>query len=255
MSPAYIVALVVGGVFALLLLGYASNQHEKHKLERARRRSELNERQMRLASLSDGLPGQYLHARLKQGLHELELQFVQEILKDGPDNKKIRLREEELRSRIAQGDSYQVANAVVGLHGEEQVREVRFQLESLYAQLRRAMQEGLLPADSCQQWLHYLQEQLVNLYLDFFHTAGQNHLQRGLPRQARLVFERAVGLIKRQKNLQPFGERLKAFETLLDKTNRIVMEHDQQATSQASELSESMSEETEDSWKKKQVYD
>lgn len=67
MSPAYIVALVVGGVFALLLLGYASNQHEKHKLERARRRSELNERQMRLASLSDGLPGQYLHARLKQG--------------------------------------------------------------------------------------------------------------------------------------------------------------------------------------------
>lgn len=256
MSPAFIVALVVGGVVALLLLGYASNQHEKHKLERARRRAELVERQMRLAGLSDGLPGQYLNADLKQGLHDLELHFVQEILKVDPEDKKMRAREETLRSRIAQGSGYEVDNATTTVHGEEQVKEIRFQIESLHAQLRRAMQDGLLPAEKGRLWLQHLQEQLISLYLDFFHTSGQNHLQRGLPRQARLVFERAVGLIKRQKNLQLFKDRLTVFQALLDKTNRIVMEHDQKATSEASALSESMSEDSDDDlWKKKQVYD
>lgn len=255
MSPAFIVALVIGGVVALLVLGYLSSQHEKNKLERARRRAELAERQMRLASLSDGLPGQYLTAALKQGLHELELHFVQEILKEDSADKKMRAREETLRTRIAQGSGYELANQSMAVHGEEQVKEIRFQLESLHAQMRRALKEGLLPAENGRQWLQHLQEQLVNLHLDFFHTSGQNHLQRGLPRQARLVFERAVGLIKRQKNLQPFKERLSSFQALLEKTNRIVMEHDQQAASEASALSESMTEEADDTWKKKQVYD
>lgn len=255
MSPAFIVALVIGGIVTLLLLGYVNNQHEKNKLERARRRAELAERQMRLASLSDGLPGQYLTAALKQGLHELELHFVQEMLKESSADKKMRAREEVLRTRIAQGSGYELANQSMAVHGEEQVKEIRFQLESLHAQIRRALKEGLLPAENGRQWLQHLQEQLVNLYLDFFHTSGQNHLQRGLPRQARLVFERAVGLIKRQKNLQPFKERLSGFQALLDKTNRIVMEHDQQAASEASALSESMTDEADDIWKKKQVYD
>ncbi len=255
MSPAIIVVLVFGGIFALLLLGYASNQREKNKLERARRRSELVERQTRLAGLSDGLPGQYLTIPLKQGLHGLELYFVQEILKDDSENSKMRARGETLRERLAQGTDYQLANPMVSIHAEEQIKEVRFQLESLHAQLRRALQEGLIPAENGRQWLYFLQEQLINLYLDFFHFSGQNHLQRGLPRQARLVFERAVGLIKRQKNLQPFKERLKSFQALLEKTNRIVMEHDQQAASQASELSEQMDADADDLWKKKQVYD
>lgn len=255
MSSAFIIALVIGGIFALLLVGYLSNQHEKNKLERARRRSTLAERQARLASLSDTLPGQYLNVSLKQGLHELELGFIKEFLKEVPDDKKMRAREEALRDRIAEGAAYELANTTVALHSEEQVKEVRFQLESLYAQLRRAHQEGLLPAENARQWLSHLQDQLVNLYLDYFHTAGQNHLQRGLPRQARLVFERAVGLIKRQKNLQPFKERLQGFQALLEKTNRIVMEHDQKASAQASELSESMTGDDEDLWKKKQMYD
>lgn len=255
MSPAFIVALVIGGIIALLLVGYLNNQHEAKKLERARRRSELTERQTRLAALSDGVAGQYLTVPFKQALHELELAFVQQLLQEEPDNKKARSRGELLRERISQGTSYKLENAVIALHSEEQVKEMRYQLESLHAQVRRGLQEGMLPATNGQQWLYYLQEQLINLYLDFFHTAGQSHLQRGAPRQARLVFERAVGLIKRQKNLQPYKERLNAFQALLEKTDNIVMEHDQSAVSQANELSESMGESDEDLWKKKQMYD
>lgn len=256
MSPAFIAALVVGGIFILLMLAYFNNQYEKSKLERARLRSELADRQMRLNVLSEGVPGQYLTVPLKQALHGLELHFVQELLKEAPEDKKMQLRAETLRENLALGGDYKLGNTSTVLHNEEQVKEVRFQLESLYAQLRRAMQEGLLPPDAGRKWLYFLQEQLVNLYLDYFHAAGQSHLQRGLPRQARLVFERAVGLIKRQKNLQPFKERLSGFQQLLDKTNQIVMEHDQKAASEASALSESMSDDDGDElWKKKQMYD
>lgn len=256
MSPAFIIALVVVGVFALILVAYLNNQYERKKLEVARRRSGLAERQTRLASLSDGVPAQYLTPSLKQGLHQLELYFASELLKLDADNAKIRARVEALNERIGQGSAFQLSGDKLVLHSEEQIKEIRFQLESLHAQLKRAVQEGLVPASNGREWLAHLQVQLINLYLDFFHASGQSHLQRGLPRQARLVFERAVGLIKRQKNLQPFTERLQAFEALLEKTNAIVMEHDQQAVSQASELSASMTESDDDDlWKKKQMYD
>ena len=255
MSPAFIVALVLGGIFALLLIFYLNSQYEKNKLERARRRFELADRQMRLSALSDGLPGQYLTASFKQVLHELELHFALELLKDDAGNKKIQARAEELRERIAQGVAYVVGNSEVKLHTEEQVKEVRFQIESLHTQLRRALEEGLLPVETGRKWLAYLQEQLVTLYLDFFYLSGQNYLQRGLPRQARLMFERAVNLIKKQNNLQPFKERLQTFQSLLEKTTAIVLEHDQQAASQSSELSEIINETEDDIWKKKQLYD
>lgn len=255
MSPVLIVALVVVGVFALLLVGYINSQYEKNKLEKARRRSELTDRQMRINALSEGIPGQYLTVSLKQLLHELELHFITELLKEDAAQEKLQARSEELRARIALGSAYELGNSVQTVHSEDRVKEIRFQLESLYTQLRRALQEGLIPI-TAKQWLQHLQVQLVNLHLDFFHATGQSHLQRGVPRQARLVFERAVGLIKRQKNLQPFKERLDSFQGLLNKTNQIVMEHDQKATSQASELSESMGDdEDDDIWKKKQMYD
>lgn len=255
MSPAIIVALVIGGIVALLLVGYINNQYETKKLERARRRSELSDRQARLGSLSEGIPGQYLTVPFKQALHQLELVFVEKLLKEEPGNLKLKARDELLRERIGLGASYELTNSTVALHSEEQVKEIRFQLESLHAQVRRGLQEGLVAADTGRQWLYFLQEQLINLYLDFFHTTGQSHLQRGVPRQARLVFERAVGLIKRQKNLQPYKQRLDVFQELLEKANDIVMEHDQKAVSQANELSESMGDMEEDVWKKKQMYD
>lgn len=256
MSSAFIVALVVVGIFALIILGYLNNQYEKKKLEQARRRSALVDRQMRLATLSEGLPPQYLTATIKQGLHELELGFINELLKLDDSQIKLQARGEELRERISLGTAYRLPGEKLSLHSEEQVKEIRFQLESLHAQLKRAIQDGAVPVNTGRQWLAHLQEQLINLYLDFFHASGQNHLQRGQARQARLVFERAVGLIKRQKNLQPFTERLQVFDTLLQKTNAIVMAHDQSAASQASELSASMAEaEDDDLWKKKQMYD
>lgn len=255
MSPASIVALVIGGIIALLLVGYISNQYEAKKLERARRRSELIDRQARLNSLSEGIPGQYLTAPFKQTLHQLELIFVEKLLKQEPANQQLKARNKLLRERLSLGEGYELSNAVVPLHSEAQVKEIRYQLENLYAQVRRAHQEGLIAADTGRQWLFFLQEQLVNLNLDFFHTAGQSYLQRAMPRQARLLFERAVGLIKRQKNLQPYQQRLDVFQRLLEKTNNIVMELDQNTVSQTNELAESMSDLDEDSWKKKQVYD
>lgn len=256
MSAAFIIALIVGGILALLLVVFVANHLERCKLERARRKSELVDRQERLAVLSEGIPGQYLTADLKQALHGLELKFLQELLQEDANNKKLQERSEELRKRIAQAGDYVPANSPIQIHAEEQVKEIRLQLESLHAQLRRALNEGLLPADNGRKWLSYLQEQLINLYLDFFQLSGQNQLQRGLPRQARLIFERAVLLIKRQKNMLPHKERLQVFQNLLEKTNSIVMEHDQSAVEQASELSEAMNGlETEENWKKKQLYD
>lgn len=256
MSPVFIAGLVLFGIFALLMLGYMNSQMEKNKLEKARRKSELMDRQSRLSGLSEGLPGQYLTVPFKQMLHELELVFIRRMLKDEPANKKLLARAEELNQRVTQGPGYVVINPVLQLHSEEQLKEVRFQLESLYAQLKRAGQEQNVPPATAKQWLNYIQEQLIHLYLDFFHYSGQQQLQRGQPRQARLLFERAVTLIRRQQHVQPYKERLKAFEQLLEKTNSIVLEHNQQSAEQSNELSEAMGNmDDEDLWKKKQMYD
>lgn len=256
MSPIFITGLVLFGIFALLMLGYINSQLEKSRLEKARRRSELIDRQSRLESLSDALPSQYLTVPLKQGLHQLELVFVRELIENEPGDKKMLARAEELNERISQGAAYSIPNPAAQLSSDEQLKEVRFQLESLHAQLKRAAQEKNLPIAQAKQWLEHIKQQLIHLYLDFFQHSGQQQLQRGEPRQSRLLFERAVTLIRKQQNLTPFKERLANFEQLLEKTNAIVMEHNQQAVEQSNALSEAMgSMEEDDLWKKKQMYD
>lgn len=256
MSPIFITGLVLVGIFALLMLGYINSQLEKSRLEKARRRSELLDRQSRLENLSDVLPGQYLTVPLKQGLHQLELGFVRELLQNEPGDKKMQARAEELDARISQGAAYNIANPVRQPGSDEQLKEVRFQLESLHAQLKRAAQEKNLPLAQAKQWLEHIKQQLIHLYLDFFHQSGQQQLQRGEPRQARLLFERAVTLIRKQQHLEPFKERLVSFEQLLEKTNAIVLAHNQQAVEQSNALSEAMgSMNDDDLWKKKQMYD
>lgn len=256
MSPVFIAGLVLFGIFALLMLGYINSQVEKKKLENARRRSDLIDRQSRLAQLSEGLPGQYLTVPFKQMLHELELVFLRGLLQVEAGDKKSLARAEELKERVNQGAAYAIGNPVVQLHSEEQLKEVRFQLESLHAQLKRAAQEQHLPLATAKQWLAHVQEQLIHLYLDFFHYSGQQQLRRGQPRQARLLFERAVTLVRRQQHVHPYKERLVVFEQLLEKTNAIVMEHNQQAAEQSNELSEAMGNMGDDDlWKKKQMYD
>lgn len=256
MSSLFITGLVLFGIFALLMLGYINNQLEKNRLEKARRCSELLDRQSRLETLSDAIPQAYLTVPFKQALHQLELGFVRGLLQENADNKKMQARAEELKARIEQGDGYVLTNPATPLRNEEQLKEVRFQLESLHAQLKRAVEEQHLPVATAKQWLAHVQAQLVHLYLDYFHDMGQQHVQRGEARQARLLFERAVTLIRKQQQPKPYQERLAVFEQLLEKTTALVVESNQQGASQGSALAEGVGTlEDEDLWKKKQMYD
>lgn len=256
MSPVLIIGLAVGGVVALLVVGYIHNVLERNKLEQARRRSELYDRQLRMEQLSESVPAQFLTVDLKQLLHQLELHFVDELVKEVPKDAKKQARAEELRARLEQGNAYSITNATIKLHSEEQVKEVRFLLESLYAQIKRATEERLVPLDKGRAVLAFIQQQLLVLYLDYFHEMGAQQLQAGQPRQARLNFERAINLIKKQKNIDPYKEKLAIFTSLLEKTGELVLEHNKQAADQDNVLSEAVgSLPTDEEWKKKALYD
>lgn len=53
MSPVMIAALVIGGVLLLIAIGYINQVVERHKLEKARLKAELNDRRRRCQQLSD----------------------------------------------------------------------------------------------------------------------------------------------------------------------------------------------------------
>jgi len=255
MSSVTIIVLILGGIVALLMVGYLNSTVEKNKLEKARRRAELSERQQRIEALSESLPRQLLTVSLKQLLHKLELHFVDGILSNDAQNKKMQGRSLLLNERLGMGEQYAIGNPESSMQTEEQVKETRFQLESLQAQLVRAAEEQLITVTQLKPAVSHIQMQLISLYLDYFRASGQRFMQQGQPRQARLAYERAVKLLKRQTAPQ-FTQHLGHFEQLLESANSRVLEHAKTTASQGNELAGAVdSEGSQEEWKKKQLYD
>lgn len=253
MSSVTIIVLILGGIVALLMVGYLNSTVEKNKLEKARKRAELSERQQRIEALSEALPRQFLTVALKQLLHKLELHFVEGILANDAQNKKMQGRALLLNERLGLGEQYAIGNPETSMQTEEQVKETRFQLESLQAQLVRAAEEQLITVVQLKPAVAHIQVQLINLYLDYFRASGQRFMQQGQPRQARLAYERAVKLLKRQTAPQ-FTQQLPQFEQLLDRASKLVLEQTQKTAARENELSGAVDSE-QDEWKKKQLYD
>lgn len=255
MSSMTIAALVLGAVFILIVLAYMNNSVEKSKLDKARKKAELAERQQRFESLSESIPQQFVTPEFKQLLYRVEAHFAKQLLASEPGNKKVEARLLQLQERLQLGAESKEANPALNLQDENQVKEVRFLLESLQAQLVRAAQEKVLPATELKPAVAHIQLQLINLYLDYFRVSGQRLMQQGQARQAKLVYERAVKLIKRQTAPQ-FTQQLDSFVQLLKQADAAVERQNQQSLDGDNELAGKVeSEGGEEAWKKKQLYD
>lgn len=254
MSSTTVIFIIIGGVVALILVGLLNSVMEKQKLEKARKKAEMLERQQRFESLSESLPKQFLTVALKQELHRLELYFAEQVLAADPGNRRVEARVLALQERFQQGSNYVITNAEAVLQTEEQVKEVRFLLESWQAQLKRAAEYRLLTAAQLKPMVSHIQLQLLKLYLDYFRQTGQSFMRQGLPRQARLAYERAVKLLQRQTDPK-FATHRQEFEQLLKQADAQVALLAQKTVSQAAGLVSAAEAEQSDEWKKKQLYD
>lgn len=256
MSSVTIVVLILAGVIALFLIGYLNHVLEKSKLDKARRKAELVDRQRRCASLSESLPGQLMTTELKQLLNRLELHFIDQLKAIERHDPKYKLRTEELRQLISKGDELPVKNLPVKIISDEQAKDVRFQLESLQTQILRAVEEKVIPAAQGKHWVAHIKQMLITVYIDFFNNIGRQFLEQNRPGQARLVFERGVQFLKKQKDVSIYQQQLKQFEALLERANALVLEHTRPSPEQSSELTEGLAQQNNDEeWKKKQIYD
>ncbi len=256
MSSVTIVVLILAGIVALFLIGYLNHALEKNKLDKARRKAELVDRYRRCASLSDSLPGQLMTTGLKQLLNRLELHFIDQLRATDRHEPKYKLRAEELRQLVAKGDELPIKNLPVKIISDEQAKDVRFQLESLQAQIVRAVEEKVIPGVQGKQWVAQIKQMLVNVYIEYFNNLGQQFFQQNRPGQARLVFERGVQFLKKQQDVSSYQQQLKQFEAALVRANALVLEHTKPTPEQSSELTEGLAQQGQDEeWKKKQIYD
>lgn len=256
MSSTTIVMLIFAGIAALFSIGFVNHLLEKTKLDKARRKAELVDRYLRCANLSSALPGQLMTTDLKQLLNRLELHFIDQLRVIERHEPKYKLRAEELRQWIAKADDLPVKNPHIKIMTDEQAKDVRFQLESLQAQIVRAVEEKVLPKAQGKQWLGQIRHMLVIVYIEYFNNIGRQQLEQNRPGQARLVFERGVQYLKKQNDPTPYKQQLTQFEALLERANALVLEHSRTQPEQVSDLTEALEQQhQENEWKKKQIYD
>lgn len=256
MSSVTIVVFILVGIVALFLIGYINHLLEKSKLDKARRKAELIDRYRRCATLSSTLPGQLMTVELKQLLNRLELHFVDELTRVDRQEPKHQVRAEELRQLMAKTADVPISNPAVKIMTDEQAKDVRFQLETLQTQIIRAAQEKILPNAQAKQWLSQVRHMLVAVYIEYFNNVGRQQLELNRPNQARLVFERAVQYLKKQKDPAPYKQHLAQFEQLLEQANAATQTQLSPQAAQASELTEGLElQDKHEDWKKKQMYD
>ncbi len=256
MSSTTIVMLIFAGIAALFFIGYANHLLEKMKLDKARRKAELIDRYRRCANLSNSLPGQLMTTDLKQLLNRLELHFIDQLRAIDGHEPTYKLRAEELRQLIAKADELPIKNPHVNVITDEQTKDVRFQLESLQAQIVRAVEEKVLSSAQGKQWLGQIKHMLVIVYIEYFNNLGRQQLEQNRPSLARLTFERGIQYLKKRKDLSPYKQQLAQLEALFARANALVLEQTGPKPDQASELTEGLAlQNKEEDWKKKQIYD
>lgn len=256
MSPLVITLLIVGGIALLIAIAYVNHMVENTKLEKARLRTELNDRIRRCANISETLPGQLMTPQLKLILSRLQMHFTQRLVQLQPGNADSKAQLEALRQLIAQGDAIPVQNPPLQIINEVKAKEVRFQLENLHGQITRCALDGILPANEAKHWVNEIRHMLVQLHIELFGNLGHQALQQNQPGQARLAFERGAQFLRKQADNVRYQTPLKKFEEQLARANAMVVDMGKPAADDASELTEGLkSLEGNEDWKKKNIYD
>lgn len=255
MSPLVITLMVIAGLVVLLIIGYANHMVENSKLEKARLRADLNDRLRRTSALSDSLPGQFMTPELKLLLTRLQLLFCERLLPLDKGNAQLKVKAEELRGLVAQGEAMPIRNAPLKIANEAQAKEIRFQLETLHGQLTRSAKDGFMPVNDAKRWVNEIRGMLVQLHIEFFTNLGLQALQEGQPRQARLAFERGVQYLRKQPEPKVYEEQLTYLEKLLARANAQVLDRMAPAEDEQNELTQGLKTDEEETWKKKVMYD
>ncbi|RJG08777.1 hypothetical protein D3879_23175 [Pseudomonas cavernicola] len=256
MSPLVITLLIVTGISILIAIGYITHMVENSKLEKARLRADLNDRLRRCNEISEALPGQLMSPALKLLLCRLLLQFSERMLVLDKNSAALKERIEELRGLIGKGESIPVRNPQQPILTEAKAKDIRFLLENLHGQITRSAQDAFLPTNEAKHWFQEVREMLVQLHIELFNNVGQQALQQNQPGQARLAFERGVQYLRKQPDPTRYQGPLKQLENLLARANSMVLENIKPATDEPNQLNDGLrSLETDDDWKKKNMYD
>lgn len=257
MSSTTVFVFIALGIVVLIFIVSLNNMLEKNKLNKARRKAELIDRQRRCSTLSETLPSQLISVELKQLLHRIELPMLEELTRVDVRNTNYQKRIDDVRQMLAQGNALAVNNLQLAINSDAQIKEVRFQLESLEAQIIRAVEDKVIPVAEGKQWLEHIRQLLVRIYIDYFSALGRDFLQKKRANQARLVFERALQFLKKQKNADQYQQPLREFESLLKEAQNLTVELAQPQSDDLSELTAALVQEDEHEaeWKKKHIYD
>lgn len=256
MTPSIITLLVVAGIVLLIAIGYINHMVEHNKVEKARLKTELNDRIRRCSEVNETFPGQLMTSALKLLLTRLELNATQRLLLLQKSDASLKARVAELEALVAQGESIPVNNPPNPIMTEAKAKDVRFLLETLHGQITRAAKDRLLPANEAKHWLKEIRHLLVVLHIEFFNNLGQLAFQQNQPGQARLAYERGVQYLRKQADPAPCGQSLKAFEAQLVRANALLQSTLEPSSDEVNALTEGLkTDEAEGDWKKKAIYD
>lgn len=255
MTPLLITLLIVAGITLLIVIGYLNNVVENTKIERARAKTELGDRLRRCSEINETFPGQLTTPALKLLFTRLELNLNQRLLAVDRSNAEYKARIAELEAQIALGEGIKVNNPPAPILTEVKAKDVRFLLEALHNQVVRATAEGFLQNTEGKHWAKEIRHILVLLHIEFFNNLGQRALQQNQPGQARLAFERGVQYLRKQAEPKQYEEQCIYLEKLLARANAQVLDQMEPTPDIENELTEGLKTDTDETWKKKAMYD
>lgn len=252
-----ITVLIMGGVVLLGLIVVINNNLDRRKVSLARDKAELSDRIRRCTQLTEGLPGRFLSADLKQLFQRIELRLLTALRKLEPHNPQLSKRLQELHNQLNQGtaEPSSAHTTEPALADEAQAKDIRQQLEAAHALAKNAQQGGMISAEEFNRANAEIRHQLVMLQCEQFTLLGRQRLQQGQPQQARLAFDQCLAFLHKQVDRQRYQHQLSEMQMHLARVDAIVLAQAQPASEQASTLSEGLQHDHEGDWKKKNVYD
>jgi chromosome segregation ATPase len=261
-SVTFIVAIIVV-LACLVCYAFISQTLANKREQRERLIGALTLKARNFKFMLNGFPPGFLPPELtiivQKSLMEIHSQLAELEPANGSHKNELHILSQQMSNVRRQ----QSATHNIRLENPQQINEVKACLEELHKYIFQLEEKGRIPRENADAYRASIRELVVNITVDSYTIAGKQASDKDKPRLALHNLELALRLMEREHRSGSFDQRIAELQQDCAALKLILAEQDS-ATDGPLHLPASTGElesewqefeETENTWKKRQVYD
>ncbi len=265
MSSIAIIITIVVVLGILVCYAFISQTVQNKKEQRARFKTALITRARNFKHILEGFPAGFLPNELKLLVQKSLVEIFGQLTELEPTNEEYANQLQLMTQEMAAAQRQDPNQVTSQLDNPQIIKEAKNCLEELFKFVFHLEGRGRVGKSQADSYRNSIKQLVVQLSVDSYIISGRHAHAAGKARLSLHHYNQALKIMKRENNAGQFNSKISSIEPLIGElTIMAAAEDERAANAQPTEAAEGESEneawkaikdESNNSWRKKQVYD